>query len=210
MANRPANAGSGRGLAPMGNTAPPLGAVAPPPPIHHDVPRGAPRPPGTVPHPSAAPPPAPSQAAAPQAAAPQAAAPQASTLRADAPRADAPRADAPRAAAPRTVAGHRAARSRESRSAGDRNDPVASGLAWVPYLMVLAGVAVGMYIVWQGSKYAGRGTALVGCSMLAAGLARLILPPRYAGLLSTRRKASDVLAFAVFGAAVLAVALMLP
>jgi hypothetical protein len=46
--------------------------------------------------------------------------------------------------------------------------------------------------------------------MLAAGLARLILPPRYAGLLSTRRKASDVLAFAVFGAAVLAVALILP
>ena len=50
----------------------------------------------------------------------------------------------------------------------------------------------------------------MGCSLLAAGLARLILPPRYAGLLSTRRKASDVLAFAVFGAAVLAVALMLP
>ena len=108
------------------------------------------------------------------------------------------------------MAGHRAARSRESRSAGDRNDPVASGLAWVPYLIVLAGVAAGMFVAWQGSKYAGRGTALVGCSMLAAGLARLILPPRYAGLLSTRRKASDVLAFAVFGAAVLAVALMLP
>jgi hypothetical protein len=195
MANRPANAGSGRGLAPMGNTAPPLGAVAPPPPIHHDVPHGAPRPPGTVPHPSAAP-----QTAGPPAAAPQTAAP----------RADAPRADAPRATAPRAVAGHRAARSRESRSAGDRNDPVASGLAWVPYLIVLAGVAVGMYVVWQGSKYAGRGTALVGCSMLAAGLARLILPPRWAGLLSTRRKASDVLAFTVFGAAVLAVALMLP
>ena len=110
----------------------------------------------------------------------------------------------------RAVAGHRAARSRESRPASDRNDAVVGGLAWVPYLIVLAGVAAGMYVVWQGSKYAGRGTALVGCSMLAAGLARLILPPRWAGLLSTRRKASDVLAFAVFGAAVLAVALMLP
>jgi Protein of unknown function (DUF3017) len=190
MANRPANAGSGRGLAPMGNTAPPLDAVAPPPPIHHDVPRGALRPPGTVPHPSAEPPSAASPAAASPAAGPKAA--------------------APRADAPRTVAGHRAARSRESRSAGDRNDPVPGGLAWVPYLIVLAGVAAGMFVVWQGSKYAGRGTALVGCSMLAAGLARLILPPRYAGLLSTRRKASDVLTFALFGAAVLAVALMLP
>jgi Protein of unknown function (DUF3017) len=144
MANRPANAGSGRGLAPAGNTAPPLDPAAPP-------------------------------------------------------------ADAPRA-----VAGHRAARSPESRPASGRNDAVAGGVAWVPYLIVLAGAAAGMFVVWQGSRYAGRGTALVGCSLLAAGLARLILPPRWAGLLSTRRKASDVLAFAVFGTAVLAVALLLP
>jgi Protein of unknown function (DUF3017) len=154
MANRPANAGSGRGWAPTGNTAPPLDA--------------------------------------------------------DAPRADAPRADAPRADAPRAVAGHRAARSRESGPASDRNDAVPGGVAWVPYLIVLACAAAGMFVVWQGARYAGRGTALVGCSLLAAGLARLILPPRWAGLLSTRRKASDVLAFAVFGSAVLAVALMLP
>ncbi len=87
---------------------------------------------------------------------------------------------------------------------------MASGLAWLPYLIVLAGVAVGMFVAWQGSRYAGRGAGLVGCSLLAAGLARLILPSRYAGLLTTRRKASDVLTFAVFGAAVLAVALMLP
>jgi len=163
MVNRPADAGSGsvgtgRGLAPMSNAAPPAGPVAPPPPA----------------------------------------------------------AVAPRAAAPRTAAGHRAARSRESRPARDhspardRNDSGASALAWVPYLIVLAGAAAGMFVVWQGSRYAGRGAALVGCSLLAAGLARLILPPRYAGLLSTRRKASDVLAFAVLGTAVVAVALILP
>ena len=181
MANRPADAGSGsfgtgRGLAPMSNTAPPLGAVAPPsldpvappPPVHHDA------------QPVACPQP------------------------------EAPRPDAPRADAPRTTAGHRATRSRDSRPATDRNVPGASGLAWVPYLFVLAGAAAGMFVAWQGSQYAGRGAGVVGCSLLAAGLARLILPPRYAGLLSTRRKASDVMAFAVFGAAVLAVALMLP
>ena len=72
----------------------------------------------------------------------------------------------------------------------------------MPYLIVLAGAASGMFVAWRGSRYAGWGAGLVGCSLLAAGLARLILPPRYAGLLSTRRKASDVLAFAVFGAAV--------
>ena len=149
MANRPANAGSGRGLAPTGNAAPPLGAVVPPqwdtppppPPVHHDPPRATP----------------------------------------------------PRSRAPTPPQGGNA-----------------SGLAWMPYLIVLAGVAAGMFVAWQGSKYAGRGAGLVGCSLLAAGLARLILPPRYAGLLSTRRKASDVLAFTVFGGAVLAVALMLP
>ena len=127
-----------------------------------------------------------------------------------------PKPTRPTPAHPALPAGHRAARSRESRPARDRdlardgNVPQVSGLAWVPYLIVLAGAATGMYIVWQGSRYAGRGAAVLGCSLLAAGLARLILPPRYAALLSTRRKASDVLAFAVFGAAVLAVALMLP
>ena len=138
MANRPADAGSGRGLAPMSNVTSPLDAAAPPP------------------------------------------------------------------------AGHRAARSPESRPASGRNDAVAGGVAWVPYLIVLAGAAAGMFVVWQGSTYASRGTGLLGCSMLAAALARLILPARYAALLSTRRKASDVLTFAVFGAAVLAGALMLP
>ena len=178
MANRPANAGSGRALAPMGDVAPPLDAAAPPPPVHHDA----------------------------------------------VPRTAAPRTSAPRPGAPRTPAGHRAARPRPSREsrpsaaprvppargAGPSGDPGTSGLAWLPYLIVLAGAAAGMFVAWQGSKYAGRGTGLVGCSLLAAALARLILPARYAGLLSSRRKASDVLAFAVFGTAVLAVALMLP
>jgi hypothetical protein len=101
-----------------------------------------------------------------------------------------------RAAAP---AAHRATR-----------DPRPSKLAWLPYLIVLAGAATGMLIAWQGSKYAGRGAALIGASLLVGALARLILPERYAGLLASRRKASDVLVFAVFGAAVLAVAIALP
>jgi hypothetical protein len=112
------------------------------------------------------------------------------------------------AAQPR--AGHRAARSREPRPARDRDEPATSGLAWLPYLVVLAGAAAGMFVTWQGSRYAGPGAALVGGSLLVAALARLTLPPRLAGLLSTRRKASDALTFAVLGAAVLAVALMLP
>jgi len=75
---------------------------------------------------------------------------------------------------------------------------------------VLAGVAAGMFVALKGSKYAGRGAGLIGASLLAGAVARLILPARYAGLLSSRRKASDVLALALFGAAVLAVAIALP
>ena len=108
-------------------------------------------------------------------------------------------------AAPAAPAGHRATRT--TRAA---RDPRPSKLAWLPYLIVLAGAATGMLIAWQGSKYAARGAALIGASLLAAALARLILPARYAGLLASRRKASDVLGFAVFGAAVLAVAIALP
>ena len=89
-------------------------------------------------------------------------------------------------------------------------NPRPSPLAWVPYLIALAGVAAGLFLAFGASRDAGRGAGLVGCSLLAAGLARLVLPPRYATMLSTRGKTSDVLAFAVFGAGVLAVALMLP
>ena len=83
-------------------------------------------------------------------------------------------------------------------------------MAWLPYLIVLAGVAAGLFVAWQGSPYAGRGAALVGGSLLAAAAARLVLPPRFAGLLASRGRALDVAAFAVLGTAVLAVAASLP
>jgi Protein of unknown function (DUF3017) len=111
-------------------------------------------------------------------------------------------------ATPAAPASHRATRT--TRTARAARDPRPSKLAWLPYLIVLAGTAAGMLVAWAGSKYAGRGAALIGASLLAAALARLILPARYVGLLATRRKASDVLGFAVFGAAVLAVAIALP
>ena len=131
----------------------------------------------------------------------------------------------PAAAAPSAPgaapAGHRATRRRASRAprpsrasrasrARDDEATAASGLAWLPYLVVLVGVAAGMFVVWLGSHSAGPGTAIVGCSLLAGAVFRLVLPARDAGLLSSRRKASDVLAFAAFGAAVLAVAIALP
>src|ERR1700730_8470391 len=93
QANRPAKAGSSSELAPLGNAAPPLGAVTPPPPVHHDL---------------------------------------------------APRDGAPRVGAPGATAGHRAARPtepRQPRQPRDRIDPGVGPLAWLPYLIVLAGGA---------------------------------------------------------------------
>src|SRR6185437_8248887 len=101
MANRPANAGSGRvgpnrGLAPMGDIAPPPDAAAPR------------TPPGPAP-------------------------------------------GGPAPAGP-ARASHRATRSIQS------DEPAVTGvLAWVPYLVVLAGAAVAMFVVSKGSAYALRG-----------------------------------------------------
>jgi hypothetical protein len=129
----------------------------------------------------------------------------------------APRPQAPVAPkTPQTAGTARAAQKAQAASGAQKAQAAKAdaaepgGLAWIAYLIALAGVATGVYLVFQGSQEAGRGTGLIGCSLLAAGLARLVLPPRLAGLLSSRRKASDVLAFAAFGAGVLAVALMLP
>jgi hypothetical protein len=120
-----------------------------------------------------------------------------------------PRPGTPRAAAPAHAAPAHAA---PTHAAPAHAAPAAARtcLTWLPYLIVLGGVAAGIAVAWQGSKRAAPGVAVVGCSLLAAALARLILPDRYAGLLASRRKASDVLAFAVLGAAVLAVVLSLP
>ena len=111
------------------------------------------------------------------------------------------------AAAPPPVHHQGFPRSRRTPSGGRPVPPV---LAWLPYLIVLAGVAAGMFIIWQGSQNARRGAAVVGGALLVAAVARLVLPPRYAGLLASRGRGLDVAVFAMLGAAVLAAALSLP
>ena len=98
---------------------------------------------------------------------------------------------------------------RQNDSTNDHPGIAATGLGWLPYLIVLASVALGLAVAWRASRLAVRGTDLVGGALLLAAVARLLLPARYAGPLSSRGKATDVAGFAVFGAAVLVVALML-
>jgi Protein of unknown function (DUF3017) len=106
----------------------------------------------------------------------------------------------------RTAAAAQAA----TQAAAQAATPAFQIVAWLPYVIVLAGTAAGLLVASQGSQYTGRGAAGVGAALLVAALARLALPPRYAGLLASRSKAQDVAGFAVLGAAVLAVAASLP
>jgi hypothetical protein len=95
---------------------------------------------------------------------------------------------------------HRATPARQER------DATRGALA---YLIVLAGVAVGLLFAWHGTTSGYKGTAVAGWALVAAALARLVLPPRYAGLLVSRQKAIDVLAFALLGGSILGLALWL-
>ncbi|MBV9792888.1 MAG: DUF3017 domain-containing protein [Actinobacteria bacterium] len=83
-------------------------------------------------------------------------------------------------------------------------------LAQVPYLIALALVIAGVIWAWTGAHAVGNGAAVVGAALLAAGVARLILPKSASGLLANRRRWADVLALGVLGAALLTVALLLP
>ena len=113
------------------------------------------------------------------------------------------------AAAPPPVHHQDYPRSRRA-AAAKASRPASAIVAWLPYLIVLAGTIAGLLLAWLGSRHAGRGAAVVGAALLVAALARLALPPRYAGLLASRSKAQDVASFAVLGVAVLGVAASLP
>ena len=84
-------------------------------------------------------------------------------------------------------------------------------LAVIPYLAVLACTVVGVYVAWdQGSTGGGKGGVVCGAALLAAALARLVLPARLVGLLGTRKRAIDVLTLTAFGGGLLVAGLVLP
>lgn len=93
--------------------------------------------------------------------------------------------------------------------AGTR-EPQGSVLSVLPYLLVLAGVGAGVFVAFQGGRDTAKGAGLAGTALLAAGLLRLALPPRYAGQLASRGKAFDVFAFLLLGGGILGLAIWLP
>ena len=81
----------------------------------------------------------------------------------------------------------------------------------IPLLAVLVVTIAGVYIAWhKGSAGGGEGGVIGGAALLAAAVARLLLPARVAGLLATRKRANDVATFAIFGIGLLVAGLVLP
>ena len=78
----------------------------------------------------------------------------------------------------------------------------------LPFLLVLAGVALGLLVV--GLHHFKRGSVLIAGALLVAAVLRLVLPERQAGLLVVRSRPFDVLSLAGLGAGVALIAVVVP
>ncbi|MGN6795022.1 MAG: DUF3017 domain-containing protein [Streptosporangiaceae bacterium] len=80
----------------------------------------------------------------------------------------------------------------------------------LPYLAVLAGVAIALAIIGFGVHLVRSGTLVLAAVLLVAAIARLVLPERLAGMLSSRRRLLDVAIFGVLGIGLLVAGLVVP
>jgi hypothetical protein len=79
-----------------------------------------------------------------------------------------------------------------------------------PLLLLLAGVAAGLVIAFLGESTWRPGCLVIGGSLGAGALVRVVLPSREAGLLQVRSKLFDVVALALGSAAIVALAIVVP
>lgn len=81
----------------------------------------------------------------------------------------------------------------------------------IPYVAVLVLVTAGVYISWhQGSRGGGLGGVVAGLAFLGAAGVRFALPRQVAGLLASRKRATDVATLVVFGVVLLLLGIVLP
>jgi hypothetical protein len=109
-----------------------------------------------------------------------------------------------RSQAGRREIGRRRAGKRRS-SPGEPAD--AAGSRQVAYGLIVAGTAIALVIIRLGTHHLKSGTLVLAGVLLIAALARLVLPDRLAGMLSSRRRLFDVAIFAVLGIGLLAAGL---
>jgi DUF3017 family protein len=95
----------------------------------------------------------------------------------------------------------------------DAGDPSAAeqgrSRQW-PYVGVLVGVAIALVIIGLGVHLVRSGTLVLAGVLLVAAVARLVLPERLAGMLSSRRRLLDVAIFGVLGVGLLVAGLVVP
>jgi hypothetical protein len=97
------------------------------------------------------------------------------------------------------------------RAAPQRAAEDASIVGVIPALAILVVAVAGVYVAWrQGSSGAGEGGVIGGAALLAGAVVRLLLPVRLAGLLAVRKRVTDAVTLAVFGAGLLIAGLVLP
>jgi hypothetical protein len=79
-----------------------------------------------------------------------------------------------------------------------------------PYVAVLVGVAIALVIIGLSVHLVRSGTLVLAGVLLVAAMARLVLPERLAGMLSSRRRLLDVAIFGVLGIGLLVAGLVVP
>ena len=82
--------------------------------------------------------------------------------------------------------------------------------AELPFLLVLAGLVLGFGMVRVAAEHWLRGVLIIGADLVGAGLLRLMLPERRAGILVVRRRMFDVACYLSLGVLVVTFAVLLP
>jgi hypothetical protein len=80
----------------------------------------------------------------------------------------------------------------------------------LPYVVVLFCLVVALVLIQQGVQFLQSGTLVLAGALLIAALARLILPERRAGMLSSRWRPLDVAIFGVLGIGLLVAGILVP
>lgn len=100
-------------------------------------------------------------------------------------------------------------RAGKRRSTDASADETLAGARWrqLPYWLIVAGAGIALVIMRLGTHHLKSGTLVLAGVLLIAAIARLVLPDRLTGLLSSRRRLLDVAIFAVLGFGLLAAGL---
>lgn len=86
------------------------------------------------------------------------------------------------------------------------------GFRWeqLPYWLTIGGACVALAVIRLGTHHLKSGTLVLAGVLIVAAVARLALPDRRAGMLSSRRRWLDVAIFAAFGIGLLVAGLGVP